>query len=873
MKNPWKVRPIVKKDKKRKKVPKNKSMFINPFKSKKAIRPVKTKNYLADQNIAFNPRPRQHHKPIPKKPNKNLSYPQARKKYGASITPFGNFDNDMHLNAFDCRPFDKTRHKVPEKYKKKKIFSFAWDKPKTFEESWQDVEKRFPDVFKGSGEERYSELYKRYLLKREQHQEEFEEKYGKNPLMDIVGTYNIEVENTPENTLLFLHYIQNYLQRENPYDEYEIDIENPTKIKRITRDPKKYIKKVAGELYRTHPSQLQRDELERVREEAERRAVQNPVEETTRLATLLKNAPKSVRDHMAHLSPNQNFKMVITDAPEELLAKSTGWGGPGSCETLVSGGSELGCFSDVEWNNGIVWFYSERKTPGKDNPSGRILLRWGINERDGKPDIIIENCVYGYRGTNMEVALRYALQQWLKKRGYARGTTKAPYRYEGYSDLGTAQDGRIRSKAFSKEWKIKPTKDIHQIKKKYLKGLRQEEKPEYWKRIPEGVQTEFAGETDPDILRELAQQRGLSRVSMKRILKRAKEQKSESLVEKAIRNPTLKGGALDITQDFVLENPRYMSDFLRVHSKKLPLEKLRQFLSKPASKQYENTYVTIAGREGLTEKEVDRLINIAITIESIDTLRQLENYYRVSDKIAEKLIKSDSPLRRNIFQFIPYNTNTAKKLISNLASAHMSSNQIAAEIINVAISQRENPKNLTDLITLSPLDWREKLDLFFKKAKISDPSLVFEFLSSLVGDFTNKKYEIMQYLVEYEYDRTAIPFINSFLKSATDANILYVLSESKNLELHQYEMIMNAVERKIKKQGKVTSDVEPILKELASNKSFGVSIDEISKIIGSEKEFEEFFINLSMPKQKYMVALLKFGESIENVVGIINGLR
>lgn len=874
MKNPWKVRPIVKKDKKRKRtIPKNtrnNSMFIDPFKSKRAIKPVKTKNNFANQNITFNPRPRQHRKPIPRNPNKDLSYPQARKKYGQSITPYGNFDRDMHLNMFDCRPFDKTRHKVPEKYKKKKIFSFAWDKPKTFEESWQEVEKRFPKAFV-KREERYSELYKEHLLKREQRQKEFKEKYGKNPLMDVVGKYNLEVENTPENTLLFLHYIQNYLQRENPYDEYEFDIENPTKVKRIvSRDPRKFEKRIAYELYKTHPNKLQRDELERVKDEAERMAMEQPiVKENVRLATLLKNAPKSVKDHMAHLSPNQNFKMVITDAPEELLAKSTGWG-VGSCESLVSGGSEIGCFTDIEWNNGIVWFYSEGKTPGKDNPSGRILLKWGINQKDKKPDIIIEEAVYGYKGTNMEVALRYALQEWLKKRGHARGTTETPYSYEGYSDLAGGGHRKLRSKTFSKEWIKKPTKDIHKIKSKYLEGLRQEEQPQYWKRIPEGVQTEFASETDPDVLKEFSKQRGLSRVSMKRILQRAKEQRDQPLASRAIRNPTLKGGALDVAQDFVLENPQYMDEFMHVHSGKLPLEKLRQFLSKPASGTYENTYITIASREGLTEKEVNRLIDIAITIGSIDVLRQLENYYRISDKIVKKLIKSDSPLRKNIFQFTQYETNIAKQVLSTLKSNQTSANQIASEIIRISISQRDDPKDTTELIILAPLDWQNKLDLFFHDAEISDPSIVYEFLSSIMADFPNKKYEIMQYLVEYEHDRLAIPFIDDFIGTTTNANILYVLSESKNLQLHQYEKIMNVVNQKIKKKGKITTEVEPILKELASNESFGVPINEISRIIGEDKEAAEFFTSLPQQHQKYMVALLKFGESIENVTGIIN---
>jgi len=42
-------------------------------------------------------------------PKKNLTWPQAVKKY-PKITMFGDADRDGKLNMFDCKPFDKKRH-------------------------------------------------------------------------------------------------------------------------------------------------------------------------------------------------------------------------------------------------------------------------------------------------------------------------------------------------------------------------------------------------------------------------------------------------------------------------------------------------------------------------------------------------------------------------------------------------------------------------------------------------------------------------------------------------------------------------------------------------------------------------------------------
>ena len=104
--------------------------------------------------------------PIPKRPNKNLTYAQGRSMYGPALAPFGNWDKDQHLNIFDCRPFDKNRHKVPEEHKKRKIPSYI-NPDVTWEHLWKEAERDMPQAFKRSQERKYSDLLANSLIQRE----------------------------------------------------------------------------------------------------------------------------------------------------------------------------------------------------------------------------------------------------------------------------------------------------------------------------------------------------------------------------------------------------------------------------------------------------------------------------------------------------------------------------------------------------------------------------------------------------------------------------------------------------------------------------------------------------------------------------------
>ncbi len=130
----------------------------------------------------------------PKKPNKNLTYPQARGYY--SLSPYGNWDKDKVLNINDCRPFDFSRHAVPEEHKKKKVQIYSKRGPEqpTFKSVFADAEKKLPQMFKGRDEEDCSNLLTDALLKREE--------LGETPFKDVVGVYTIEVQMDPAQTQL-----------------------------------------------------------------------------------------------------------------------------------------------------------------------------------------------------------------------------------------------------------------------------------------------------------------------------------------------------------------------------------------------------------------------------------------------------------------------------------------------------------------------------------------------------------------------------------------------------------------------------------------------------------------------------------------------
>ena len=100
-------------------------------------------------------------------PPKSLTYPQARKRYGTSLSPFGDWDRDGFVNMIDCRPFNPLKHRVPED--KKNLVVKSYFKPfRTWADIWKEAEEKIPHAFKTPGEEEYnSKLLEKALTNRE----------------------------------------------------------------------------------------------------------------------------------------------------------------------------------------------------------------------------------------------------------------------------------------------------------------------------------------------------------------------------------------------------------------------------------------------------------------------------------------------------------------------------------------------------------------------------------------------------------------------------------------------------------------------------------------------------------------------------------
>ena len=93
----WKLKPLVAK--------KNQASFKSDY--------WKIKTFSGPSSLGL----------IDHKSKKNLTYPEAKKKY--NLSPFGDADKDGVRNIFDCRPFDPSRQDNPigsawKKHKEKK---------------------------------------------------------------------------------------------------------------------------------------------------------------------------------------------------------------------------------------------------------------------------------------------------------------------------------------------------------------------------------------------------------------------------------------------------------------------------------------------------------------------------------------------------------------------------------------------------------------------------------------------------------------------------------------------------------------------------------------------------------------------------------
>lgn len=347
-------------------------------------------------------------KPIPRNPNKNLSYPQAKKLY-SGLSPFGNWDKDQVLNKFDCRPFDYRRHVVPEQHKDKHVQIYI--KPgSTFGSVFSESEKRLPEHFTGikdsRNEVKYSKLLSNSLLERME--------VGSTPFKGLVGIYKVDVPpSIPHITMIHDFINRDYLTTAYPDYVFFFNIEQPNKVNveihKVDEEGKPYVKYVEG----------------------------------VKLGGYLKDAPDIIQQLNKLYTTNKSVTFYITDNPVDLMMRSTGVGWP-SCETMPlegkSGGSYYkGCFSDIANKNAIAWIYlGKEKVPGKSKPSGRILLRWGLSP-SGKPEIGMEPLVYPKLLSKIYLN---ALREILVSKGYGLHKMKTTKSYLGSTQYPTSE-GKI----------------------------------------------------------------------------------------------------------------------------------------------------------------------------------------------------------------------------------------------------------------------------------------------------------------------------------------------------------------------------------------------------------------------------------------------
>jgi len=414
-KNVWNVKPLKKKTKQ----------------SNAAFKPMKVKTI---------PIVKQKRKPLPKRPNKNLSYPQAKMMFGKSLAPFGNWDKDAHLNMFDCRPFDRTRHAVPEEYAEYPVYSYVEPRETTFRRVFADAERMLPEQFKGPSEDTYSELLTNALLERL-------DTGDVRPFEEICGTYEIPQERVPAKrayTQMIHDYINEYLQ--TAYPEYifhynyekpnEVDVEIYTKDKRTGKPVvKKLRNKKLGKYLDKEPK-----------------------------------APQAIRDLNKLYTTSKGVTIYITDYPVDVMSKSSGVKklGKGSCETMPKeinvndpySATWIGNFDDISYRNAIAFFYLGDKNPKFDKPTARVMIRWGVYK--GKVDIMMEKRIYP---TNLSKFYLNFVKEIIQNKGYGKYKITTPYKYRGYGDvniteMGTISNRHITYRPFSDpDWKIKQDKE------------------------------------------------------------------------------------------------------------------------------------------------------------------------------------------------------------------------------------------------------------------------------------------------------------------------------------------------------------------------------------------------------------------------------
>lgn len=463
---------------------------------------------------------------LPTKPSKNLTYPQARKKYGTLLSPFGDWDKDYRVNMYDCRPFNPFMHKVPADKKDRKVMSYA--KPDaTWNDVWNFVEREIPHAYLKDEEDYYSRLMESALLSREATYERVKEL----PFKDIVGIYRRgKVQLDVDQTELVQHYILAFLKEIHPHKAFQFLPDDPSKINCQDYE--------TGKL-----------------EEGQKVTRYFP-----------KDTKPWIRNLLTLLSPYTNITIVITDFPGEVARKSSvvtqrdedeEYTYPEyrlaytSCETparhLYDGqrtyDAHTGPYSDIMFGNAIAWFYLGDSIEGK-TPIGRVMLRWGTTDGtwNGQKGVGIEfypedkfvpvemkrvwsdspnkpRGFYGSISPGTARALIGEVQDILKEKGLYSKKVKTPYKYEGFSDLLFNQGVNIHYAPIERQRAIR-SGNVFDIKERFLdkEKLQQPfmfalgEDPDTWVRqriaergdIPDPLKIQLAKDTAVDVRSSLA---------------------------------------------------------------------------------------------------------------------------------------------------------------------------------------------------------------------------------------------------------------------------------------------------------------------------------------------------------------------------------
>jgi len=407
---------------------------------------------------------------------KKLSYPQAKARF-PKLSPYGDADGDHILNKFDCRPFDYFKHAVRPEDVDKPVHT--WSVPDyTFGKAFAKAETKLPMFFKGPDEDYYSGMLTNALKSRE-------ERKKIEPFKDLVGVHKVNVKFDSDQTQLAHALLKRYLEEQHQGITFLFDKNNPTKVSTIDyRVTDSLLNKLSFSdfKFKKRYDQLTPDQQAVVMQRAKELSSRGVRTSPKSISKYLQDAPEEYAGLLNHLDTSGEYvHFLISDEPVDVMMKSThpkkktytmdkgkairkikeggakelAWT---SCERMGGPYSE-GIWHDIELQNAVAYVYLGKKTPGKDTPSGRIMLRWG-DTNDGKVDVGVEAVAYPWgspdytgskkKGTLMSNILRYALQKVLQKKGYFLGEVKTPYRYRGYSDVETSGNQRIYFNLYQK---------------------------------------------------------------------------------------------------------------------------------------------------------------------------------------------------------------------------------------------------------------------------------------------------------------------------------------------------------------------------------------------------------------------------------------